>query len=112
MNILSETTAILKPFLPVETGVFTGIPPNKYAVITPLADSFEGYADNRPRYESQEARISIFDRGNYIKLKNKIVTALLKANITITDRRYLGREAETGLYHYGIDISKTYKLEE
>lgn len=112
MNILSEVTAILKPLLPIETGVFSGIPPDKYAVLTPLADTFEGYADNKPHYETQELRISIFDRGSYIKLKNKIVNALLNADFTITDRRYIAREVETGFHHYGIDVAKIYKLEE
>ena len=37
MSLLTELNAILPPLLPVETGVFSDTPPDRYAVITPLA---------------------------------------------------------------------------
>lgn len=112
MSILSETVEALKGLLPIETGVLHGKSPDRYAVITPLADSFENYSDNRPSCEIQEARISLFDRGNYTKTKDTIITSLLHADIAITSRRYIAREDETGYHHYNIDISKLYELEE
>lgn len=52
--------------IPVETGVFKGAAPDCYAVLTPMADTFELYADNKPNHEVQEVRISLFDKGNYL----------------------------------------------
>lgn len=45
-------------------------------------------------------------------MKNQIVRALLAADITITDRRYVGHEDDTGYHHYAIDVAKIYELEE
>lgn len=113
MSLLSELKDIAENCgVKVETGVFSDTPLDEYIVLTPLADSFEMHCDNMPEYEIQEVRISIFSKGNYIALKYKLVTALLKADITITDRRYIGHEDDTGYHHYAIDTAKTYKLEE
>ena len=40
-----------------------------------------------------------------------LVRALLDADITITDRRYLGHEDSTGYHHYAIDVAQLYELE-
>jgi len=110
-NILSELNALLKEFAPVETGVFSGEAPDEYFVVTPLSDTFELHADNQPEYETQEARISIFSKSNYIVLKNNVVMALLAADFTITARRYIGRGDDSGYFHYIIDASGIYPLE-
>ena len=113
MSLLSELKSISKKLnIKVETGVFSDAPPDEYIVLTPLADSFEMHCDNLPEYEIQEVRISIFSKGNYTALKNKFVTALLKADITITDRRYIGHEDDTGYHHYAVDTAKSYETEE
>lgn len=112
MSLLQELNTLLSSFVPVETGVFSESAPNRYAVITPLADTFELYSDDIPRNESQEARLSLFDKGSYTSVKNQIVRALLAADITITDRRYVGHEDDTGYHHYAIDVAKNYELEE
>ena len=112
MSILSELNTLLKPIVPIETGVFSDKPPNRYLVIIPLADTFELYADDRPGNEIQEARLSLFDKGSYTATKNQIVRALLNAEFTITDRRYIGHEDDTGYHHYAIDVAKIYELEE
>ena len=66
MSILSELNALLSSIpLPVETGLFSDAAPDEYVVITPLADTFEMYANNRPGSEVQEARISLFTKGHY-----------------------------------------------
>lgn len=98
--------------LPLETGVFKKQAPDCYVVFTPLSDSFELFADNQPHHETQEVRISLYDKGNYLRTKNAIVRALLDADITITDRRYLGHEDSTGYHHYAIDVAQLYELEE
>lgn len=113
MSLLSELTVIFESLsIPVETGVFSDTAPNQYAVFTPLADTFELFADNLPGTDIQEVRISLFDKGNYLSTKNAIVRALLSVDITITDRRYIGHEDDTGYHHYAIDIAKLYELEE
>ena len=65
----------------------------------------ELHADNAPGCETQEVRLSLFTKGNYTKLKNAIVRALLGADFYITDRRYIGFETETGYHHYAIDVA-------
>ena len=113
MSLLSELTKIAEGCgLPVETGVFSGTPPEEYMVITPMAESFGLHADNLPEYETQEARLSLFSKGSYTKRKNAVVRALLGADFTITDRRYIGHEDDTGYHHYAIDVAKLYGLEE
>lgn len=113
MSLLSELKSIAEKLnIKVETGVFSYTPPDEYIVLTPLLDSFEMHCDNLPEYEIQEVRISIFSKGNYTALKNKFVTAILKADITITDRRYIGHEDDTGYHHYAVDTAKSYRMEE
>ena len=113
MSLLSELKSIAENCgVQVETGVFSDTPPDEYIVLTPLADSFEMHCDNLPKYDIQAVRISIFSKGNYTALKCKLVTALLKADITITDRRYIGHENDTGYHHYAVDTAKSYETEE
>jgi len=111
MNILQELNEILDTIgISVETGVFSGKAPDEYMVITPMGDNFGGFADNAPQYEIQEARISLYSKGNYQKRKNQIVKAILAVEITVTDRRYIGHEDDTGYHHYAIDVAKEYFL--
>ena len=113
MSLLSELKIVIEAVgLPVETGVFSGEPPEEYVVATPLVDTYELHADNLPGYETQEARLSLFSRGNYLKRKKQLSKALLAADFTITDRRYIGHEDDTGYHHYAIDVAKLYRLEE
>ena len=113
MSLLSDLQTIAEHCgVPVETGVFSGKAPDTYLVITPLSDSFELHADNAPGCETQEARLSLFTKDSYTKLKNTLVRALLGADFTITDRRYIGYETETGYFHYNVDVAKHYEMEE
>ena len=113
MSILAELTALLDALgIPTETGTFKAVAPDTYVVITPLSDTFDTYADNRPLREIQEARISLFSKQNYRACVNRIVTALLDTDITITDRRFLGYEEESQYFHYSVDAAKHYELEE
>ena len=111
MSLLSELKIVIEAVgLPVETGVFSDEPPDEYVVVTPLADTYELHADNLPEYEIQEARLSLFSRDNYLKRKKQLSKALLAADFTITDRRYIGHEDDTGYHHYAIDVAKLYGL--
>ena len=111
MSILSELTALISGLgVPVETGVFSDVAPDEYVVITPLTDIFELYSDNQPDFETQEVRLSIFSKHNYLELKSKIVTALLSADFTITERRYIGHGDDSGYHNYSVDTAKIYSI--
>jgi hypothetical protein len=113
VNILSELTALLTGLgVPVETGVFSDVVPDEYVVITPLADTFELFASDRPGYDQQEARLSIYSKGNYLALKSSIQSALLTADFTITMRQYIGHEDDISFHHYALDCAKIYPIEE
>ena len=113
MSLLSELNAVAKSLdIAVETGVFTDTAPNEYLVLTPLGDTFDLHADNTPGTDVQEVRLSLFTKGSYTKCKNQLVRALLAADITITDRRYVGHEDDSGYHHYAIDVANYYEMEE
>lgn len=113
MSLLSEVKQVVEQCdIPVETGVFSDVPPDTYAVLTPLSDSFDIHADNKPGVDVQEVRLSLFSKKNYLKTKNTIVHALLASDITITSRRYIGHEDDTGYHHYAIDVAKSYIWED
>ncbi|GFH40232.1 hypothetical protein [Pseudolactococcus insecticola] len=112
MNILSELNALLdERSIPVEIGVFSGVPPDEYCVLTPLSDSFEIFSDNRPQIDLNEVRISLFSKGNYLQTKQKITKVLIEAEFTITNRLFVGFENDTGYYHVAIDVAKYYEIE-
>jgi len=110
MNILEELNAALAGIAPIETGVFSDVAPDEYIVISPLADTFALHADDRPGFETQEARLSLYSRGNYLALKNNTVEVLLDNDFTITARQYIGHEDDTGYHHYAVDAAKVYSL--
>ena len=113
MSLLADLNVIASKLgIAVETGVFTDTPPNEYLVLTPLVDTFDLHADNAPGTDIQEVRLSLFTKGSYTKWKNAIVRALLAADITITDRRYVGHEDDSGYHNYAIDVANYYEMEE
>ena len=113
MNILQELNTLLDAIqIRVETGVFSDTAPDEYAVITPLTDDFPLFGDNLPEYETQEVRLSLYSKGNYLSMKNKVVNALLNKGFTITGRQYISHEDDTGYHHYAVDTAKLYRLED
>lgn len=113
MGILEELNTVLAALnIPIETGVFSGKAPERYAVITPLSDTFDLHADNAPGVDIQEARISLFVKGNYTSLKSKLVRLLLQNDFTVTGRMYNGYETDTGYHHYTVDVARYYETEE
>ena len=111
MSILLELNTLLSPILPVETGVFSGVPPDEYLVLTPMTDTFPLFGDNMPLADVSEVRISLFSKGNYLQRKRQITAALLGTNFTITNRRYIGYKRDTKYHHFIIDIAKETYLE-
>lgn len=113
MSILADLNKTLSPIgIPLETGVFTSIAPDKYIVIVPLSDNYALHSDDFPGYDVQEARISLYSKSNYLQDKNHIIRTLFGADFTITGRQYIGYEAETGYHHYVVDVSKHYEMED
>ena len=108
-NILYELTPIFEKLeIPIETGIMSGRPLDTYAVLTPMSERFDVFADNRPQIETQEVRISLFTRKNYIRIKNQLVKCLIQADFTILERRYIDYENDTKYHHYAIDVEKEY----
>lgn len=113
MSILEELNLIIEGLnIPVETGVFSNKPPVTYVVLTPISDTFDLFADNKPIFDICEVRLSVFSQKNYLKIVSGIVSALLDADFTITLRKYISRDDNTGYHHYAIDVAKEYRLEE
>lgn len=111
-NILYEITPIFEKLeIPIETGIMSGRPLDTYAILTPMSERFDVFADNRPQIETQEVRISLFTRKNYIKIKNQLVKSLIQADFTILERRYIDYENDTKYHHYAIDVEKEYFYE-
>lgn len=109
MSLLSELKQIAEEMgISVETGVFNNTAPSEYLVLTPLTDRFALFGDNTPEIDIQEVRLSLFSKDSYTERKNDLVRRLLAADITITDRRYIGHEDDTGYHHYAIDVTKDY----
>ena len=101
-------TIVTSAGLPVETGVFSKAAPDAYVVITPISEHFELFADNAPGMNIEEARLSLFSKGNYVVKKNLLVRMLLSAGFLVTERRYIGLEEDTGYHHFAIDVAKEY----
>ena len=111
-NILYELTPIFEKLeIPIETGIMSGRPLDTYAVLTPMSERFDVFADNRPQIETQEVRISLFTRKNYMRIKNQLVKSLIQADFTILERRYIDYENDTKYHHYAIDVEKEYFYE-
>ena len=105
--LLEQVTQIASQLgLPIAVGLYTYTPaPDTYLVATPLADTFDVFADNTPGAEIEEVRLSLFATGNYLPARDRLTHALISAGLTVTARRYVGYEADTGYHHYAIDIA-------
>ena len=113
MTILAELNTLLSNMsIQTETGNLSDKVTDEYVVLVPISDNFSLFCDDKPEYETSEVRLSIFTKGNYMQLKKKIVKGLLQNNFTITDKRYVEYENDTGYHNYNIDVEKYYEMEE
>ena len=111
--ILDELVALADDLhIPVMTASFIGKVPDQYVVLTQMEDTFEIFADNRPHMDVCSVRISLFSKGNYLYTKDLLVDALRRAGFTITLRRYISRDDDSGYHHYVVDVDKEYIIEE
>lgn len=112
MSILEDLNAVCAALeIPVETGIFSDEAPDIYIVITPLSDTFDLHADNAPGIDIHEARLSLYTKGSYTALKNRLVRLLLREDFTVTGRTYNGYETDTGYHHYTVDAARHYEFE-
>ena len=113
MTILAEINTLLSEMsIQAETGKLSDKALDEYVVLVPISDNFSFFCDDMPKYETSEVRLSICTKGYYIIFKNKIVKGLLDKIFTITDKRYVEYENDTGYHHYNIDVAKYYEMEE
>ena len=113
MSLLSDLKTIITAMdIPVETGVFSDKAPDEYIVLIPMNDEYDLHADNQPGVDVQSVRISFYTTGNYTVTMARVVNALLKAELTITTRQYLGYEYDTKYHHYNIDVENYYEMED
>ena len=113
MSMLQELNSIVENAgLPVETGVFSKPAPTGYVVITPISEHFALFSDDAPGMSVEEARMSLFSKGNYGLIKRQLVRLLLTAGFLVTERRYIGLEEDTGYHHFAIDVAKEYMEED
>ena len=98
-------TTIVALNIPCETTVYSGKAPDKYTVLTPMDDLYKLHADNTPGVNVEEVRVSLYAKGNYLSTKVAIESAILSAGLTITARKYIGREDDTGYNHLAIDVA-------
>ena len=111
--MLEELNTIVESAgLPVETGVFSTTAPDEYLVITQKSEHFELFSDNAPGKNIEEARLSLFSKGNYGTKKRHLIRLLLSAGFLVSERRYIGMEEDTGYHHFAIDVAKEYMEEE
>ena len=100
------TKACARLNFPVRVGKYEPTPlPPVFVVLTPLGDTLVLHSDNTPRMEVEEARVSIYVAGNYLPVRDLLTRALLKEDLTITSRAYVGSEPENGYHHYVIDVA-------
>ena len=112
MTILEELNSLLSGLeFAVETGVFSGVAPDEYVIITPMVDTFPMFGDNLPVMEAQDVRISLYSKRNFTKRKRQMVKSLLLEGFTISGQTYLGREDDTGYFHISIDVKKCYSFQ-
>lgn len=112
-NILKEVKTVLDGAkVPNEVGAFNKEPaPETFAVVVPLNEMFEN-ADDYPQQEVQAARIALYSKHNYRQIARTITEGLLAAQMSVSDRRYVEHEDDTGYHHYEIEIEKNYEWEE
>jgi len=112
-DILTDLNALLRGLgFKVSTGVYKDNPPDEYCVVTPTRDVFLGHADNKPRFESQGAEVSLFSRGSYIERKDAIVDALKENRFKVPLREYAGVDNDAGLHHYVIGVTGVYGVKD
>jgi len=85
--------------------------PDTFLVIIPIYDKLYLHADNEPTMQGEEIELALYTKGNYLTLRDKMTKLLLKAGVTILQRRYVEYESDTGYHHYTFDLALAQSLE-
>ena len=110
MSLLAELVELAKGLgLPYELGVFSDDTKDQYLVFTPITHDLELFADNLPQVEIEAIRCSLFIRGNYKALLRRFTKELLDKEITVSARRYVAFEKDTGYHHLALDCEKAFE---
>lgn len=113
MSILEDLNKDLKELdIYIEVASLSVKAPDSYIILTPIYDDYEIFADNLPLRSIESVRISLFSKGNYLALKKRLESLLLKKDYTVSSRKYINFEPDTKYYHYAIDVEKDYEVEE
>ena len=108
MCILNELKEILDGLgIPNETGRMSSAAPDTYCVLVPESED-SLWADDVIDTDVEECMISLFAKGNYVNVKNRIIQKLVADGYTVTDRRYIEYEDDTGYFHYCITVEHPY----
>ena len=92
--------------LPVSVGNHAASPaPETYVVLTPLAETFEVFADELPGAEVIQVRASLFTKTDHQHVSRALTNELLAEGVTITGRRYVGFEDDTKYHHGAVDAA-------
>lgn len=115
MTMLEELNAILATLkIPAMLGFYSASEPapTMYCVLTPIGADFDLYADDWPRQDTQEVRLTLYSKNNFLQSAGQLVRALLGAGFYVTDRLYVGYDREFGYHQYAIDVQKSYAYDE
>lgn len=77
---------------------------DRFIVIVPENDDIT-YADDKPLDFTENAALQLYCKGNYLSFRDEVTNALISADITISSRRYLEYEQDTGYHHYIIEVA-------
>ena len=91
-----------------------GMPPTTQQAVIMLASHFYESRDGSTGgffADNVQAGEQVFKTVN-LSIKNAVVKALLAAEFTVTNRQYIGFEADTGYHHYNVDVANYYETED
>lgn len=80
---------------------------DEYIAVIPL-NTIPRYADDKPQFEEQYARIIIYTPGSWTQLESTIFRALIAAGIYVTDLQYGGYDETDHRHAYNIDVGNIY----
>ena len=112
MIISDLVTALTSLQIAVQVGDFKGSSlPDTFVVIIPLFNSFES-ADDLPDFDVQQAATEIYTKGDWRSTVNSICGECISRGLLVHERRYIGRNEETGYFQYSITFERSYDLED
>lgn len=106
-------TALTNLKIPAQIGDYqtTAELPDVYVVIIPLYNEFTS-ADDVPDFDIQQASIEIYSKGMWRTSVKQICDECIAMGLVVHERRYIGRNEETGYFQYSVTFEQAYDLEE